>query len=981
MSAKISVLSFLLTSTALVSPVAADVIWTGSGTDWSTPGNWGGGAVPGASDNAEIDGPANVTIGGAAVTVNAVQLGETATGASLTIGGGGSLSATGYSTVGAGVGGIGAITVTGTGSSATFYQLQLGYSGSGTLSVTGGGTVVTTDALIGAHDNGGSVSVVVSGSGSHLTATTGMLLGEGTGATSTVTVQNGGTLETVRGGLYLFGGSVMTVTGAGTQLLVGTAHPGTPDDWTTSDGWLMLQHASLTVSNGARVETDGVYVKGGDNGVGDASMTLTGAGTTLDGHLVIYVGGDGNGNGGNGAMMISDGATATASIVGAGNDHGSTGKLVLTGAGSSLSTVPHGSFLGNAYAGSYGDGTIVVQDGAELHVANQLRIGYYSGATGKLVIGAEEGQAAAAPGTVTAAHGVVFGAGTGELVFNHTASDYVFAPSITGTGTIKALAGTTTLTGDSSGFTGALDVTGGILRVSGAIGAVAQVESGATLTGSGTVGGVTALAGSIISPGNSPGTLTVVGNYQQAAGSTYKAELVPGSATSDLISVTGTATLAPGAVLQIAKYGSGAYAPGARYTVLTATGGLTGTYLLTGDTAASAFYSWQADYDANNVYLGAVQTRAFTAAAATPNQIATAGRLQSLVAGNSLRAAIGYLATDAAAQNAFDQLSGDIHSSIKGAMVDDSHFVRNAAVDRLRSAFETVGAQAAPSATYGVDGLTLWSNGYGAWGDSRGDGNTASLSHNIGGLFMGADLPVFDTGRLGVLGGYSRSTYGEQDRNASGSADNYSLGLYGGAQLGNLGLRFGSAYTWSTVDTNRNVAFTGFSDRLSGKYNAGTAQVFTDLGYRIDAGGTPLGTLSFEPFVGLAYVNAHTEGFTEQGGLAALTSRSGDTGVTFSTLGLRGSTTFTIGGVDLTASGTGGWRHASGDVMPTSTLSLRGSDPFNIVGTPIARDAALVETGLSTNLATNVSLAVSYTGQFGDGAQSQGVRGNLNVKF
>ncbi|WP_409408329.1 autotransporter domain-containing protein [Achromobacter sp.] len=39
----------------------------------------------------------------------------------------------------------------------------------------------------------------------------------------------------------------------------------------------------------------------------------------------------------------------------------------------------------------------------------------------------------------------------------------------------------------------------------------------------------------------------------------------------------------------------------------------------------------------------------------------------------------------------------------------------------------------------------------------------------------------------------------------------------------------------------------------------------------------------------MAYVNLHTDGFAESGGLAALHSRGGDTATTFSDLGLRGS--------------------------------------------------------------------------------------------
>src|ERR1700738_5572581 len=63
-------------------------------------------------------------------------------------------------------------------------------------------------------------------------------------------------------------------------------------------------------------------------------------------------------------------------------------------------------------------------------------------------------------------------------------------------------------------------------------------------------------------------------------------------------------------------------------------------------------------------------------------------------------------------------------------------------------------------------------------------------------------------------------------------------------------------------------------EQLSSRYDAGTAQVFGDLGYRIDAGHTAVGALAFEPFANLAYVNLRTDGFSGTGA-AALTGRSG----------------------------------------------------------------------------------------------------------
>jgi outer membrane autotransporter protein len=191
-----------------------------------------------------------------------------------------------------------------------------------------------------------------------------------------------------------------------------------------------------------------------------------------------------------------------------------------------------------------------------------------------------------------------------------------------------------------------------------------------------------------------------------------------------------------------------------------------------------------------------------------------------------------------------------------------------------------------------------------------------------------------------------------------------------------IAFRTGAAYSWSSISTKRSVAFNGFNDALSADYGAGTAQVFGELAYRADAG-----QFKFEPFANLAYVSVHTDGFSETGGAAALTSAGSNTDATFTTLGLRGSTDFALGGINATARGTLGWRHAFGDVTPTSTFAFAGGNAFTIAGVPIARDAAVVEAGFDLKLAANATLGLSYSGQFGGGATDNGAKADLNVNF
>jgi outer membrane autotransporter protein len=277
----------------------------------------------------------------------------------------------------------------------------------------------------------------------------------------------------------------------------------------------------------------------------------------------------------------------------------------------------------------------------------------------------------------------------------------------------------------------------------------------------------------------------------------------------------------------------------------------------------------------------------------------------------------------------------------------------------------------------GADRFTAWGQVFGSWGHTNGNGNVASLDHDTGGFFTGIDAPIFDGWRAGILTGYGRSDFNASGRASSGSSDDYYAGLYGGTQWGALGLRTGLTYTTQDIRTGRSAFFSGVGGSLSAGYNAGTMQIFGDLGYKVD-----VGSIAFEPFANLAYVNLHTNDFTELGGAAALTSHGGDTDTSFTTLGLRGSTGFVLfGTMSATARGSLGWRHAYGDITPISTASLAGGSAFSIAGVPIAVDEAVAEAGFDLQVNGRTTIGLSYSGEFGSGTTDQSVRGNLTVRF
>ncbi|KRE07143.1 hypothetical protein ASE63_23135 [Bosea sp. Root381] len=557
--------------------------------------------------------------------------------------------------------------------------------------------------------------------------------------------------------------------------------------------------------------------------------------------------------------------------------------------------------------------------------------------------------------------------------------------SISGSGDFQVAVGggnLLRLTGDSSAFTGSTAVISGGLAVEGNLGGSLDMQNGTVLSGVGTIGSTVISAGATISPGNSIGTLAVNGSIHFRMGSTYEVE-VDGAGQSDSLAVTESAVIDGGAVRVVS--GTGAYAASTRYTILTAGRGVTGTFS-EGVTSSLVFLDPSLSYDENNVYLTMTRNNVgFAEIGSTANQRATGGGVDSLGSGNAVHDAVLNLSAEQA-RSAFDQLSGELHASAKTVLIEDSRFVRNAVNDRLRGAFDGVGASG-PVVTYqdGVpkpvagnrDGLAFWGQGFGSWGHAGSNHNAARVIRSTGGFFIGADVPAFDNWRFGAVAGYSHSSFDTKMRYASGTSDNYHFGVYGGAQWGNLALRTGAAYSWHDVSTSRRLAFPGIGNSLGGDYGAATAQVFGELAY-----GFSMGATRFEPFANLAYANLHTDSFRETGGAAALTAGSSNAQTGFTTLGLRGSATFDVNGASVTARGMVGWRHAFGDVTSTTTMRFAsGGNPFTIAGGPIARDAALVEAGVDFALTPTAVLGVSYGGQFGSGGADQSFKANFSAKF
>jgi autotransporter-associated beta strand protein len=167
-------------------------------------------------------------------------------------------------------------------------------------------------------------------------------------------------------------------------------------------------------------------------------------------------------------------------------------------------------------------------------------------------------------GNLSGAGSVLLGAGSLTLGGDSAAAN--FSGTVSGAGGIgKVGTGAQTLSGANT-YSGGTTVLGGKLMVNNTSGSgtgpgAVSVTSGATLGGSGIIGGLTTLrAGATLTPGNSPGLMTFLAGLAADPEALIEFEIGGTTAISqyDVIDVSGTASLAAGADIRIVPFDLGA---------------------------------------------------------------------------------------------------------------------------------------------------------------------------------------------------------------------------------------------------------------------------------------------------------------------------------------------------------------------------------------------------------------------------------------
>ena len=504
--------------------------------------------------------------------------------------------------------------------------------------------------------------------------------------------------------------------------------------------------------------------------------------------------------------------------------------------------------------------------------------------------------------------------------------------------TLNVLGGYWTAPGNTGTFT-STTVNGGALAINGTLSSPVVVNAGAMLAGFGTItGNMTLNSGAILGPGyNGIGTLGVTGNVLFNTGSTFSVETNP-IGTSDRLAVNGAVTINNGATIQILAGIANYPAAGTSYTVLTASGGITGKF----DRAVT-------DYNYFNVSVNTQKKGTITVnltpngkplpSAATASTFSAASAVDSLGANNPLYIAV-FNQSLTGARQAFGAFSGSAYARLD-ALVSDN-------VGNVRLGLDGPGSDAPAIEWAGISSLA-------ARGVSTG--------------FLTRRGPL----SLVMVGGRSTTRLSSDD--ISGDIDTRFLASAAAYRAGRVRAMASVTSAWHDVAVARTIAFPGFAERTQSRYRATTHRLALDASY-----GLMRGSVGIAPYAGYAHLMVASPAFSEIGGLSALVIGRESRAMDQVKLGVRAAGNLTLGGLKMAPHLDAAIERLWGTGGVARTARFSSGNSFDSGAYGFNSHAASVDAGLDI-AAGPVAITAGYRVRLGDQWNDRSARLSASLRF
>lgn len=621
------------------------------------------------------------------------------------------------------------------------------------------------------------------------------------------------------------------------------------------------------------------------------------------------------------------------------------------------------------------------------------------------------------PASAVLGNGALTVAGPASTTYAGAILETASPTSLTQAGT-----GTLTLTGTGR-FSGPTTIQAGTLALNGLWASPVTVAAAGTLRGIGTIAAPVTVAGAL-RPGNSPGTLTVLGPVAFAPGSRLGLDIDgPGTGTgagsyARLLALGATGTVSAGGTLVPELRGltgnaTNAFTPalGQRFGVLTAQGGLSGSFtgLAQPTTGLPAGTRFDALYAATGLDLvvtpAAYGNLAGLGLPQTGNAQAVGAALDVArpAAGTRPDAAQArvydplYAANPATLPGGLASLSGQSYGDAVMTDLSARRLIADA-IDRHqrglgggtaafgagdpglgpnRTALQVRGAAGVPDQPLAVGEGRIWADALYGFGDRAGDRAASGAGYGAGGLLVGVDRQVGAETQVGGAFSYLRETGTSRGAGLGRfTTDSYGGSLYAQTRLGPVVLRGTAGVSYADGRIDRTVALGTAVSQASGVASGWNGGVAGFAGYAL-AVDRPVEVV---PEVGFSYDRltrgrvAERGGLVGQGfggqGLGGQGFAVADLDAARSLVGGRVASVAFAGVPDLRLEGRAYWAHELADTYAVVRSGLFGAR-FAARTSALGRDGAVLGVSLTGPVADGVRLTLGYTGDVRPGATAQ----------
>ncbi len=769
-------------------------------------------------------------------------------------------------------------------------------------------------------------------------------------------------------GVNVTNGSEFDVTGNGVVVVRDGVTVVTATDGNSINNFGLLQGGNNSIGiiagNNNTINNSGSIVGGA---VGFKGISVTGQGNLVSNAGFIS---------GDKGVVVTNGAGAN-TVVNYGTLQGNSGTAIdSTTSGGNLSVINDGEMNGNVSFGS-GDDTMTLVTG---HMVN----GLINGGTGSNLLRL-----------------IGSFSDTLDLSSNYQTN---FSTLYKGGG------GTWTLKGEGA-FPGGTTVNMGTLSVQGNLISNVLVEMMGTLAGIGTITGNVTNFGTV-SPGNSPGTMTVTGDYDQRRTGNLVIQMGGKKAgQSDLLKVGGKALLSGTVTIEPARH-TPQFKLGEKITFLTADGGVNGKFSKVVNTLTSnTIIKTTVTYESNAVSLEGVQGSFEEYARLqnlTPNQRATSRVVDAAVVAGRNPKMVDYLNTQPLTKIPGDldriapeELASVYRVGIGLATVQTTNIQRRTDDLRLSNrrvntdGFQANGANPGFSGQLGATGEPgaeaqpvqpgqparppdqRWGaflSGMGEWiriGDTE---NARGYDFSTGGVTVGVDYRATDHFAVGASAGYA-GTGATLAQGGTMRVNSGKVGVY--ATYFDRGFYADAAVSGgiNNYDTRRS----GLEGTARGKTDGAEVNAMLGGGYDWSLEALTLGALT-----SVEYTYLGLDGFTEAGSLAPL-SIAGQHGQSLrSKLGFKAVYDWQLGGVLLRPELRAVWQHEYGDrsFALDSQLASGAGGIFTVHDSEVSRDSLLLGLGASMIWSPRTATYLFYDGEiFRKESESHNVTGGVRISF